>query len=62
MVMNNLLLIKERIKRAERPRKAKLSATQIECLFLIDVLLLNKGKSKLVKKLREWILNSESNR
>ena len=59
--MNNLLLTKERIKRAERLRKAKLAATQNGMLISYGHLLLKTGKYKLVKKLRQRILNQESN-
>ena len=59
--MNNLLLTKERIKRAERLRLSQLAATKMECLYPTDLRVLKKGKSKLVKKLQQWILNSELN-
>tara|TARA_Y100001968_G_C19340738_1_gene709372 strand:- start:643 stop:858 length:216 start_codon:yes stop_codon:yes gene_type:complete len=59
-VMKNLLLTKERIRKTERFNAAQLDATQMEYLFLVGVLLLKK-KKQLVKKLQQWILNSELN-
>ena len=60
--MNNLLLTKERIKRAERLHAAQLAATKNGKLISYRPSVFEKrGKGKHVKKLQQWILNSELN-
>ena len=59
--MNNLALTKKRIKKAERLHAAQLATFKKEYLLLTNLQFLKKGKSKLVKKLQQWILDSELN-
>ena len=53
----NILLTKERIKRAERLRLAQLAATKDGKLISYMSSVFEERESKLVKKLQPWISN-----
>ena len=59
--MNNLLLTKERIKRAERLRKAQLAATQNGMLISYRRSAFEERQKQARAEVRQWILNQESN-
>ena len=59
--MNNLALTKKRIKKAERLHAAQLATFKKGVFTSYKLQFLKKDKSKLVKKLQQWILNSELN-
>ena len=59
--MNNLVLTKKRVLKAEKLHKAQLTTFKKGVFTSYNLQFLKKDKSKLLKKLQQWILNSEFN-
>ena len=60
-VMNNLVLTKKRVLKAEKLHNLNLQRLRKEYLFLTNLELLTKGKIKFVMRLHQQILDQELN-